>query len=638
VSQIPEIDAFVAKHRELLELERQEEVEESRRLHAELSDSELERRGVALLRLKVAEEGIGLGGRTLLVLAPSRGGELPAHRIATGDIVTVRSAASGGRDAAEAPTAIVYRVRDGEVTVALDDADAELEEPLRLDRVANDVTYRRLREALEKLEVYERGPARRLREVLFGRREPSFEAPSGESDNLELFDRQLDASQRQAVAFALSARDVALVHGPPGTGKTTAVAELIRQAVRRGERVLATAPSNVAVDNLVERLAGTEVRLVRLGHPARLLPTVVEHSLDYLLEASEGTRIALDLRREIADTQRQVRKSHDWAQRRARRDELRRLRGELRKLEERTVQEIVRGADVVFATLTGAADSLLAGAEFDLAVIDEAAQAVEAGCWIPLLAARRAVLAGDHLQLPPTILSRRAQKEGLGRTLFERLAEAHGERITRRLSVQYRMHERIMTWSSEALYGGGIEAHASVRAHLLQELPQVAPAADTAAPLVFIDTAGCDFEEEREAQGDSRSNPGEARLLEAHVGRLLAAGVRPQEIAVITPYNAQVGLLRASLHPRHPELEIASVDGFQGREKEAVVISLVRSNPRGEVGFLADERRLNVAVTRARRHVAIIGDSATVAAHPFLAQLVAYFQEHGDYRSAWEYA
>lgn len=636
MSRIPEIDVLVDTQLRLLELERRAEVDETRRLLKELSGEELERRGVTLLRLRIANESVGLAGRTLVTLEPSTGGDLPPSRLSPGDIVSVRvhgDSTKGSRP----PTGVVWRVRSHAIVIALDDEEEAVREPVRLDRVANDVTYRRLRDALEGLRNYAKGPASRLREVLFDRRDLSFDGPARDDAAIDFLDETLDDSQKEAVAFALSAKDVALIHGPPGTGKTTAVVEVIRQAVRRGERVCVCAPSNVAVDNVVERLARADVNVVRLGHPARLLPAVLEHSLDHLVTQAEGARIAAQMRKDIAAGFRDVRRAKDKMERWQRRDAVRKLRRELRELEDRTTRQLVADADVVLATLTGAAQSHVSRGEFDLLVIDEAAQAIEASCWIPLLRARRVVLAGDHLQLPPTIRSREAEKGGLGRTLFERLLDRHGDEVSRRLDIQYRMHERIMTWSSEALYDGSIIAHSSVRDHLLSDLDGVASTDDTSAPVVLIDTAGCDFEEEREAKGDSRSNEGEAGLVAMHVERLVEAGVAPSDIAVITPYNAQVGLLRSRLLDAHDGIEIGSVDGFQGREKEAVVISLVRSNPRGEVGFLADKRRLNVAVTRARRHVAIIGDSATVANHPFLEKLVEYIQTHGEHRSAWEY-
>lgn len=630
-----DVDSFTALHERLLDLERQAEIDEARRLRAELPEAELERRGVTLRRLVVRDTDVGFGGRVLLVLEPSRGGELPAHRFSPGDVVAV-AASRDQPDGADETTGVVASLRRGAVVVALDDSDEDAELPslLRIDRVAPDVTFRRMRDALRTLRAERKDDTRPLRDVLLGRRPPELDRQP-EAATLGWFDAGLDASQREAVAAALRARQVGLIHGPPGTGKTTAVIEVIRQAVSRGERVLASAPSNVAVDNLVERLAGAGIAIVRIGHPARLLPSVREHALDALVEKVEDKRVVRDLRREIGVVQKRIERAARRSERREHRADLRRLRAELRALEDATVRMVIDSADVVLATTTGAADASLGDSRFDLAVVDEAAQAIEAACWIPLHRARRAVLAGDHRQLPPTIVSLEAAREGLARTLFERLVEAHGDAISRMLTVQYRMHTTIMEWSSTAMYDGRLEAAESVRAHLLRDLPDVAATPDTTAPFVFLDTAGCGLEESEDAHDGSKANEGEAGVVVRHVEHLLDAGVEARQIAVITPYNAQVQLLRDAL-AQQTGLEIGTVDGFQGREKEAVVLSLVRSNERGEVGFLADARRLNVAVTRARRHVAVIGDSATLANDAFLAGLVDYAQARGDYRTAWE--
>ena len=298
------------------------------------------------------------------------------------------------------------------------------------------------------------------------------------------------------------------------------------------------------------------------------------------------------------------------------------------------MQQVISGAEVVLATNTGAGDALLAQHEFDLAVIDEAAQALECSAWIPMLKARRVVLAGDHKQLPPTVRSRDAERAGLGVTLFERAQNELGADFSRLLSVQYRMHEKIMRWSSDTFYDGRVEAAATVRTHRLADVPYIEENELTASSLVLWDTAGCDHDEEED--GASRVNAGEVNVVSAHIARLIEAGVPERDIAVISPYRAQVKRLRAALDETAPEVEIGTVDGFQGREKEAVLISMARSNRRGEVGFLAEPRRMNVAVTRARRQACLIGDSATVTQDPFLSKLFEYFEANGLYRSAFE--
>lgn len=625
------VEAFITQQRHLIELERRAEIEESQRQHALLSAEELQRRGQCLLRLSIAESFIGMRGRLHLRLVSARGGDLPAHRMQPGDVVAVR-ASSLGSD--EPPTGVVARVQAAAVVVALDrEPDEGLDGSVRLDRVANDVTYRRLLAGLDRIASAERGRAARLRDVCLGQRDPRPVDPLA----VEFLDRALDASQQAAASFALGAPDLALVHGPPGTGKTTTLIEIIRQLVARGERVLACAGSNIAVDNLVERLLPSGIPLVRLGHPARLLPAVVAHSLDAQLDEALDDRQLRDMRRAVDVHLKRMHRTRDRAERHAMRYELRTLRDDLRAAEQHALRSVLAGASVVLTTNVGAGDSRLAGMEFDCVVIDEAAQALEASCWIPLLRAERLILAGDHRQLPPTIRSAQAEREGLAVTLFERMAGEHPS-LCRMLETQYRMHEAIMAWSSRALYEGRLVAHASVRAHRLCELPGVFETPDTVEPLVFIDTAGFDAPERTDEHGESRWNDGESRLVCGHVERLLAAGVPATGIGVITPYNAQVDNLRRRLEGLAKGLEIDTVDGFQGREKEAIVLSLVRSNERGEIGFLADQRRLNVAVTRARRHLAVIGDSATISCDAFLAGLVEHLSTRGRHLSAYEVA
>ena len=248
--------------------------------------------------------------------------------------------------------------------------------------------------------------------------------------------------------------------------------------------------------------------------------------------------------------------------------------------------------------------------------------------------ADKLILAGDHCQLPPTVLSDEASREGFKVSLLERLIETFGDSVHRRLDVQYRMHEDIMRFSSDCFYDGSLIAHESVKGHLLSDDEDYETDVIDASPITFIDTAGADYSEELEPDGLSKRNPQEASLVVKKVEQLFEAGVMPKDIAVIAPYAAQVRLLRDEL--RIPSIEVDTVDGFQGREKEAVVISLVRSNPENEIGFLADTRRMNVALTRARKKLIVVGDSSTLGANEFYSQLFAYFDERESYRSVWE--
>jgi ATP-dependent RNA/DNA helicase IGHMBP2 len=275
---------------------------------------------------------------------------------------------------------------------------------------------------------------------------------------------------------------------------------------------------------------------------------------------------------------------------------------------------------------------------FDMAIIDEAGQGIEPAAWIAVLRAGKLVMAGDHCQLPPTVIAEEAQRQGLGVSVLERLMALWDGRMSHRLAVQYRMHEQIMAFSSRQFYDGSQVADAAVRHHLLVDLPHVAHTPLTETAVTFIDTAGAGYDEEDEEEGTSKLNREEARLAVELVGELLQAGVAAAEIALISPYSAQVRLLRELLTREEETLvEVNSVDGFQGREKEVIIVSLVRANSAGQIGFLADTRRMNVALTRARRKLIVIGDSATITAHPFYNELVGYFEEIEAYHSVWEW-
>lgn len=328
-------------------------------------------------------------------------------------------------------------------------------------------------------------------------------------------------------------------------------------------------PSNISVDNIVERLAPHKVPLIRLGHPARLLPSVLNHSLDVLTRTSDAGAIVQDVRAEMDAKQASIRKTRNGRERRAIYADLKALRKEYRQRERACVANLITRSKVVLATLHGSGGFQLRDERFDVVLIDEASQALEAQCWVPLLSASKAVCAGDHLQLPPTIKSLRSSSSktsssskkttavSLETTLFDRLLALHGPAIKRMLTTQYRMHESIMRFPSDALYEGRLVAADAVKARLLADLPYpVERTDDTTEPLVFIDTQGGDFLEQRDDEeddggdgkkvrrslvhGESKSNSMEAALVRQHVRALVAAGVRAGDVAVVTPYNAQV--------------------------------------------------------------------------------------------------
>jgi superfamily I DNA and/or RNA helicase len=616
---------------DLLELESRAEAKQSLERLRQLSADDAEQTGTGLADLVVREEYPGLGGRFILTLGKRNPAKaLPWTRLQVGAPVLL-SEADGS---SEGWRGVVCERDESSLRVAFNDAPEGEGTTYWLDLANDEAARLRQKQAMDRARSARRDRLAELRAVLLGEKAPAF----GPEIEYQPLDSSLNESQREAVRFALAAKDLAIVHGPPGTGKTTTVVELIRQAVRRGDKVLVCAPSNLAVDNLLERLLAHSEGAVRLGHPARVLPPLREHTLDLMVEDHPDFRLARKWVKEAFALFRQAKKftraKPEPGARRDLRQEARSLLADARKMEARAVERILDAAPVLCATTTGLDGEVIGQRQFDLLVIDEACQTTEPGCWVPLVRAGRVVLAGDHCQLPPTVLSREAVRQGFGVSLLERLVDLYGDTITRRLDVQYRMHEAIMDFSSREFYDGGLRADASVRDHRLCDLPGVRPNALTETPVQFIDTAGAGYDEEREPDGESRLNPQEAVLVARKVRALLESGVSASEIAVIAPYAAQVRRLREELAV--PGLEIDSVDGFQGREKEAVVLSLVRSNLEGEIGFLADVRRTNVALTRARRKLLVIGDSATLAGLPFYRRLFDYFEAIGAYQTVWD--
>ncbi|THW21111.1 DNA helicase [Aureobasidium pullulans] len=665
-----DIPTFADKQLKLLAAELNAELEETALLTATHAPSTLARAGLAVLNLAISAQRTGLGGKSLLELSldPAIAGtetELPEHGLRVGDIVGVSEQPKGAEKKKERQDmekkqvqGVVVKVLREIIVVALDKDEVDIPGgKLWLVKLANDVTYKRMNQTMNKLQKIPESEHSTLMRVLFGQSSAVTVQPRDMAKDLEWMDPSLNDSQKEAIKFALASSEVALIHGPPGTGKTHTLIELIRQCLKQGLRLLVCGPSNISVDNIVERLAPHKVPMVRLGHPARLLPGVLNHSLDILTRTSDAAALVKDIRNEMDDKQASIRKTRNGRERKAIYGEIKELRKEYRQREAKCVDGLVRESKVVLATLHGAGGFHLKNQHFDIVVVDEASQALEAQCWVPLLSsgASKLILAGDHLQLPPTIKSSNSKsiknkpKEGqddvnLETTLFDRMLELYGDDIKRMLTIQYRMHEKINAFPSAALYESKLMAAESVKARLLKDLPyDVEETEDTNEPVVFWDTQGGDFAEKTEDDeapkskssllGESKSNELEAAIVKKHVQSLVDAGVKPEDIAVVTPYNGQLAVLSQLLKERFIGIELGSIDGFQGREKEAVVVSLVRSNAEHEVGFLAEKRRLNVAMTRPKRHLCIVGDSETVGrGSKFLKSWMDFLEENADLR------
>jgi ATP-dependent RNA/DNA helicase IGHMBP2 len=629
---VTDVHDHFSRFMDLLDVEREAEKEENKRQLDRWPIEIREQQGKTIRRLTIDKLDAGLGGLPLLSVSrqPLPNEELASfHNMDAGDLVRVVFA---DRQAMEGT---LYEVDDHRAVVALN--QPMVEAPVgkcEIDLLGSDATYKRMRRALS-IARDASGRLAELRDVLLG----LSEATVGRlPKDLSFHNQGLNEWQRQAVETALAADDVALVHGPPGTGKTTVLVEIIRQAVDRGQKVLASAPSNIAVDNMLEKLLDAGLNVVRLGHPARTMEELRHASLISRLEEDPEFSVVQERDIERERLSLKLFRAQQYGgmnidDQKALRKEVRHLWKEAREIEREIGRRIIQASDVVLATHGGLGRNVT-NMTFDLAVLDEASQATEPLSWISLVHARKVVLAGDPLQLPPTIYSKEAAQQGLALTLMERLMPDLPDGTKTLLRVQYRMHEDIMRFSSERFYEGRLIAHDSVARHTANELPEVVTTPLTQRPLTFVDTAGTGFVEVWNELLDSRENEGEARVALKIWEELSAAGIRPRQAALITPYNAQAKLLR-SMGPRG--LEISSVDGFQGREKEVILVSLVRSNEKGEVGFLSDTRRMNVALTRARRLLVVIGDSATLGRHPFYTAFLDYVASRGEHTSAWEW-
>lgn len=623
------LDEMSPHFAQLLKWLQLEATAEQEKLRQDQTDSE-----ISLRQLVLKTEDVGIGGRIVIGFGPRQTQQpLPWTRLDAGSPVIVRQ---HGVDNGLGWRGVVTQRRRTLIEVAFNQPiEPEGERPFFNIHLSNDETSRqRMQRAITQVATAQGNRTAELRDVILGDALPYF-AHEPKLDTA--VNDGLNQSQVEAVEFALAAQDVAIIHGPPGTGKTTTVVALIRAAIQRGQQILACAPSNQAVDNICTGLIASGTSIVRLGHPARVLPHLQAHTLDALVADHDDVKLAKKLRQDAmrlhSDASKWRRARPEKGEKQAIREEARAMVAEATQLESQAVEQILATTPVILSTLTGLDSTLIGARTFDLCVIDEAGQSTEPASWIAINRAEKVVLAGDHQQLPPTILSKQAEREGFGHSLLEQLMLREDVPIARRLDVQYRMNKAIMNFSSNQFYEGSLQADTSVAEHLLSDLPGVAKNELTETAVSYIDTAGASYDEEIEPDGTSRRNPQEADFLVQKIEQLLAAGVLPNQIGIITPYSAQVRYLDEKLDEA---IEVNSVDGFQGREKEVILISLVRSNIKGDVGFLAETRRMNVALTRARRKLIVIGDSATITTHPFYADLVTYWESIGAYRSIWE--
>ena len=626
---------------DLLKMER----DEDRRSYEELtrSSSIVERRAEGMAWYPVAIRDTELGRGDYLTVELERTTHLDiSHQIRPGAPATFFSNHDADTYRIEGTISFVggHRLR---ITLPSDELpDWTRNGKLGIDLLFDDNSYTEMFGALKQAAALsERSVEGRLIRILTGGQAPAF-APVGTTGNHVL--DQLNSSQQAAVDKIMQADDLAIVHGPPGTGKTTTLVQAILALLRRdGGPILVTAPSNTAVDLLSEKLSGLGVDVLRIGNPARVSEAQQSLTLDSRIATHPGAKEIKKLKRKAAEFRDMAHKYKrnfgpaEREQRKALFDEARNLMKDVDRIEGDILTGLLSRAQVITATLVGANHPVIRNKTFPTAIIDEAGQALEPASWIPALKARRLILAGDHCQLPPTVKSASAAKGGLGATLLERNIQLHPEAVIL-LDQQYRMNELIMGYSSTTFYEQRLLAHPSVSRQVLFE---------GESPLDFIDTAGCGYEESRDEAGVS--NPEEAAFLLRHAAGLVSAlegrfaGGNFPTIGIISPYRLQVQLLQELL-PQIPELNryrhlisVNTIDSFQGQERDIIYIGLTRSNPDSRIGFLSEIRRMNVAMTRARKKLVVIGDSATLAQTTFYGGFIEYAERHGAWHSAWEF-
>ena len=633
----------------LIQLERQADLEQYRQKVLLRSLSQRTKEGVTWYPVRLGKDYIGTGERIIVELERMHNLDQP-HSFQSGKLVSLFCNASG-KPEKEHMNAVVNYVRDNTLVITLngDDLPDWIDNgQLGVDVMFDEVTYKEMEHALKTVIKAEDNRVSELREILLGsekskKKEPSILYDESNADYLTA-SNLLNDSQANALDKILDTQDVAFIHGPPGTGKTTTLVQAIRLTSKIEGQVLVCTPSNAAIDLLVEKLSEQGLNVVRIGHPARVTEQTLSKTLDARIALHHNYPELRALRKKMEQVRAMAFKYkrdfgyNEREQRKALKEEARALKSDADMLEFYIINNLLQKAEVICSTLVGSSHPVLRGRKFKTVFIDEAAQSLEAACWIPILKSQRVVLAGDHFQLPPTIKSNEAAKKGLAVTLFEKGINNRPEMATM-LLVQYRMHEAIMKFSSAYFYKNELIAHESVKRELLRP---------NQSPVEFLDTAGCGYTEKQDPESLSRFNQEEASLV-VHQTEKLVEEIGVDEwlhqaitMGIITPYRAQVDhlhkLAEASpiLEPLHKLITINTVDAFQGQERDVIVISFVRSNEKAEVGFLGDIRRTNVAITRARKKLIMVGDSATLGSHPFYVELLEYVQAQEFYKSVFE--
>lgn len=625
---------------ELLLLLKEEKEEESRqyeKLIKELSVQQRVQKGACWFPVQVESSGWGLGEHPYVIVERTKQLDKP-HKFRAGQVVSVFSEKVTSEDVEE--KGVIYYIKKNRMKIILYGTKFPrwiLGGKIGIQLNFDERSYQEMEKAVLRVKEAKGDRLAELREILLGKKPARFD-----KGHYKFEISELNASQTEAVHSILSAEDVAIVHGPPGTGKTTTLVAAIQELVKRESPILVCAPSNSATDLLTDKLASVGLNVVRIGNVSRVDESLLSHTMEGILQTLPEMQEVKKMKIQAATIRRdsdKFKRKFGQQERQERRDGYREAKDimyQARMLEDYIIAKTLKEADVICSTLVGSVSRHLQNMNFNTVIIDEAAQGLEPATWIPICKANKVIFAGDPFQLPPTVKSREAAKKGLAITLLEKGVQRL-EKVNL-LDTQYRMHNTIMGFSNKEFYSNKLQSDITVANWQLSLSDGT-----LSPPLEFIDTAGCGFEEQVNPESFSYYNPEEYFVLRQHLDNLLVIlGDQTVSIGIISPYREQVVSIQDAItkdfdHFPEANIEVNTIDAFQGQERDVIYISMVRSNDNGEIGFLKDTRRMNVAMTRAKKKLVIIGDSATLASFKFYSNFLDYCDEHGAYGSAWDW-
>jgi ATP-dependent RNA/DNA helicase IGHMBP2 len=632
----------LSRLKHLLQIERDEDYKLYKEQFLKASIDTRRKNGLTWYPIKINETELGYGDLLQVDIERTSHTNMP-HQFSVGKNISLFSNAT--TDANEV-SGVIKSIQRNVIKIIFpydELPDWAYDGKLGINAQFDENSYNEMEKALDVVINARNNRVAELRDILEGEQEPSFD-----KQKLTSTITHLNPSQNKAVEFILNVNDFGVVHGPPGTGKTTTLVEAIRLTLQTEKQVLVCAPTNTAVDLLCEKLNNLGLNVIRLGHPARISESLQGTSIDGKVTQSPYYKDIKNLRRNaeeyfrMAGKYKRVFGKEEAQQRAGYYAEAKGCLKEARLLEDHIVENLFKDAQVICCTPVTSTNRHLAKKNFDTLFFDEASQALEPMVWIPLLKCKRVILCGDHCQLPPVVKSKKAAAEGLGITMLDRCIKKKEAVVL--LDKQYRMHDAIMAFSNLTFYENKLVADSSVaQGKLINDDNDVVN-----RTIEFVDTAGCGFSEVQNPESLSYSNKQEADLLFKHLSSVIESyshykDADPITVGIISPYKEQVEWMKEEYgnyaidNEKIRQLSIKTIDGFQGEERDVIYISLVRSNDNQEIGFLSDLRRMNVALTRAKKKLVVIGDSATIGSNPYYKQFIEYCEANGFYKSAWEY-